>query len=1280
MGQRWTAWLKSFHYFATGSGVTEKTQKRALLLHMVGPNVQEIFETLPDRGGNGDFDKAVDALNLHFKPKANVPYERHVFRQSSQKEDETVEQFATRLRKLALTCEFGDTKDDAIRDQIIDKCKSNDLRRRFLRDKDLKLDKLLDIGRSYEAADMCAAKMERPTSLDVNRIESKGRKPQGSFKSQRYSGQGQMICSRCGRSGHTGKRCVVTKGKKCHKCHQEGHFQKCCRTKMKKDKAKQGKSKVHVLESDSESTDEHCFVIGNKLATVNVNIAGQSINLLIDSGASCNVIDSDTWKMLKTHVKMTKCDRKVYAYGAKSPLHVLGKFETDISINDQTKTAEFLVVDTKCGSILGCKTATDLNILHIGPPTSNINAVKSDNIFRQKYPELFKGIGKLNNYELTIHIDKNVKPIAQPIRRLPFKIREKVDKKLEELEAMDIIEPVSGPSHWVSPLVAVPKPNGDVRVCVDMRRANEAVQRERHPIPTVDEILHDLNEATVFSKLDLVQGYHQIILKDDGSRDITTFVTNKGLYRYKRLNFGISSASEMYQHVIEQVLHGCEGTRNISDDIIVHGKTKEEHDHRVCKVLERLKERGLTLNADKCKFSMDKLVFMGHVLSRKGIAPEKVKVEAILNAKEPENASEVRSFLGLVNFNARFIPDLSTVAEPLRRLTKNNVEFKWGPEQSKSFSLLKERLTNAETLGYFNPNAKTMVIADASPVGLGAVLVQQQNGEQRIISYASRTLTDVEKRYSQTEKEALALVWACERFSIYLIGIDFELITDHKPLEVIYGKTSKPSARIERMVLRLQPYRFTVKYKSGRSNIADPLSRLTQGQTEKSQVSKVAEEYIRFMTVNAVPGALTAHDIELESGKDPEMKLLRYAIRHNNWTDVPEYKHVRNELTFIGKLVLRGTRIVIPSSMRKCVLEIGHEGHQGIVKTKAFLRESVWWPGIDTQAERLVRQCHACQLVSQPTKPEPMSRTQLPEGPWQHLALDLMGPFPSGDHVLVVVDYYSRWYEIALLKTITSSKIINCLNKMFCTHGLPLSVTCDNAPQLVSEEMKDYLKHNGIQQHLVTPYYAQANGEVERQNRSLLKAIKTLQIEKGDWRKELDKYLLSYRATPHSCTQKSPAEMMFKRKIRTKLPYLVDIETDLIGVRDRDSSEKEKGKQYADQKRSAEPSNISSGDKVLLEQKHENKLSTRFEQEPYLVRKKIGNQVVMEGKDGGKIKRNVIHVKKYEDNVITGEQDVDRDNASTAATPVTIPVPVETNVRPKRETRRPKYLEDYVTT
>ena len=188
----------------------------------------------------------------------------------------------------------------------------------------------------------------------------------------------------------------------------------------------------------------------------------------------------------------------------------MGKFKANISINNEEKQAEFLVVNTKCGSLLGCKTAPELKILHIGPSAQTVNAVKIENEFQKKYPELSSGIGKLKDYQLKLHIDRKVKPVAQPLRRLPFRIREKVDKKLEELEAKDIID-VSGPTPWVSPLVAVPKSNNDVRICIDIRRANEAVQRERHPIPTVDELLQDFNEATVFSKLDFLSAFRTFV-------------------------------------------------------------------------------------------------------------------------------------------------------------------------------------------------------------------------------------------------------------------------------------------------------------------------------------------------------------------------------------------------------------------------------------------------------------------------------------------------------------------------------------------------------------------------------------------------------------------------------------------------------------------------------------------------------------------------------------------------------------------------------------------------
>ena len=439
--------------------------------------------------------------------------------------------------------------------------------------------------------------------------------------------------------------------------------------------------------------------------------------------------------------------------------------------------------------------------------------MKQEDIF-DKYKSCFEGLGKLKDFQLDIPIDQNVKPVAQPMRRAPFSMRDKLEQKLNELVDLDVIERAEGPTPWISPVVVVPKPNGDIRLCVDMRQANGAIVRERHPIPTVDEVLHELNGSTVFRKLDIKWAFHQVELSEV-SRPITTFATHKGLFRYKRLMFGVSCAPEMYQRVIQQVLEGCDGVRNIHDDIIVHGQTTEEHDKRLEEAMERILNRGLSLNKEKCKFHMSELEFMGHLLSAQGIGPSQAKVEAVTDARQPESAAEVRSFLGLVNISSRFTHDTATVSEPLRRLTRKDVHFSWGKEQEVAFKELKKRLAKTETLGIFDIAAKTRVITDASPVGLGAILVQEQNGEERVICYASRSLTDVEKRYSKTAKEALGIVGACERLHMYLYGTDFEILTDYKPLQVIYSKKLQPSARVNRWVLRLQPYRFTVRHIPG---------------------------------------------------------------------------------------------------------------------------------------------------------------------------------------------------------------------------------------------------------------------------------------------------------------------------------------------------------------------------------------------------------------------------------------------------------------------------------
>ena len=326
-----------------------------------------------------------------------------------------------------------------------------------------------------------------------------------------------------------------------------------------------------------------------------------------------------------------------------------------------------------------------------------------------------------------------------------------------------------------------------------MRKANTAVQRERHITPTVDEIINNLNGASVFSKLDLRSGYHQLELSPESSY-ITTFTTHKELYRYKRLIFGLSSAAEIFQHTIQNLLSGIPGAKNISDDIIVYGRTQEEHDTALQAVFQRLLESNLTLNKDKCEYNKSSIDFYGYTFSSEGISADPKKVESIQNASVPANATELRSLLGLVNYVSRFIPDYATITAPLRELTKKNAKWEWSRKHQQALDEIKKRLTSSSVMAYFDPQKKTEVVVDA-------ILAQKEPGtdQVKVVAYASRALTDTETRYSQTEKEALAIVWGCEKFHIYIYGTTFDMITDHKPLELIFNNpNSKPPARIER--------------------------------------------------------------------------------------------------------------------------------------------------------------------------------------------------------------------------------------------------------------------------------------------------------------------------------------------------------------------------------------------------------------------------------------------------------------------------------------------------
>ena len=550
-------------------------------------------------------------------------------------------------------------------------------------------------------------------------------------------------------------------------------------------------------------------------------IEDKLVNVVIDSGASCNLMSEEMFNVVTGgNARLLECNKRVYAYASVEPLQLKGMNSFNVKVPQTHKSlyTEFYVMRGNAATLLGREASELLGVLRVGVSINSCD-VKSDEmenlanlidrkaLLKTKFPKVFQGLGKLKGYQLKPHIDKNVQPVAQPVRRIPFSRRAKVTEKLEELLKLDVIEKEEGPTSWVNPLVVVEKPNGDIRICLDMRQANQAIIREKHPVPTVEETLQEVSYAKVFSKLDLNMAFHQIELHPY-SGDITTFAAPDGLYRYKRLLFGVNMATEKFQQIVWQVIKGCPGAYNLHDDLRVVGADDKEHDENLDRVMRKLEKSGLTLNYDKCDIGVNSMVYMGDVLSDEGLKVSSERVKAIVEAPTPQSQSEVRSFLGSVQFCAKFIPNFATISSPLWDLTRKDVKWQWGAKESKTFQEIKDLLTKAPVMAYHRQGATTRLTTDASPVGVGAILEhKQEDGTYRPIYYASRKLSKVEARYSQFEREALAVRWACEKFYLYLYGIKFEVCTDHKPLvTVLSAKSKPPSARIGRWLLYLQQF------------------------------------------------------------------------------------------------------------------------------------------------------------------------------------------------------------------------------------------------------------------------------------------------------------------------------------------------------------------------------------------------------------------------------------------------------------------------------------------
>lgn len=351
-----------------------------------------------------------------------------------------------------------------------------------------------------------------------------------------------------------------------------------------------------------------------------------------------------------------------------------------------------------------------------------------------------------------------------------------MEEIIDGLLKADIIERATEFSAWQSPIVVAPKRNGSLRLCVDMRKVNEAIIRQPHPFPSFEQLTTKFHGAALFSKLDIENAFHHVELQEN-SRHLTTFVTHKGTFWYKRLMFGLCNAPELFQRVMEFILTDLPGVMVYMDDVIVFGRSMLDHNENLRQVLKRFDEKGIRLNVEKCELRKTALKFLGHDLSTEGIAPEQGKIESLMKCRAPNCKEELQSFLGTVSYlGSRFIPNLATLTEPLRRLTHKGAVFSWEEVHQTAFESLKKQLSDVTMLRFFATSGKTGLFADASPYGVGAVLVQwNDKGEIRPIAFASKSLSVQDQALSQTERETIALVWRIEHFDFYLKGRKFHL-------------------------------------------------------------------------------------------------------------------------------------------------------------------------------------------------------------------------------------------------------------------------------------------------------------------------------------------------------------------------------------------------------------------------------------------------------------------------------------------------------------------------
>ena len=1077
------------------------------------------------------FESLITAIRTYLRPITNLVVERHTFFTLTQDPTETFQSYLVRLRKQVKRCDFSDTSVDTpdsqlIRDQFIRGISNNTIRETLLKESNLTLAKTEQIANCAIAAQSnCKLFATTPHTEPVLHVNSTS--PKSSFtcytcgkpghfskdcrktkRSQHYSSSLKSKCTTCNTAGHLSKDCY--KNHKCSLCSKIGHTETYCRSlKAKTHSVKSSNNCILSVSQDSST-----------LLFEKVSFYNSEANLVIDTGSSISLLSKDYISQNFLNSCCTPCTKECRVANGET-LTLTSCIKGKLTVGSKTVEAKFFVADNfEFDGLLGVDLLRQIG-LSIGSDAGIVLNIRPSIV--DEFSDIFdKPLNKciLQNVApfTMISVDSETSPKMCNVRKLSKEQESVIAQKVSDLLKDGVIRESTSP--WRHQPFCIPKDGNGWRMVINYKPINAVTLSDGYPIPPMQSIFDSIGEAKFFTNLDFSQFYHQLPLIESNIPK-TAFYANNKLYEYLRCPFGLKNAVAYCYRILNKVLEGCKGVSIYLDDVLIHGKTKAEHDDNLRAVFERIRAHGLGLNLKKCSFAKTEIKYLGFILSQGTRRPDPDRIKKLLDFPLPVSAVSLQRFIGMCGFFQNFIYNFSELIKPL--YMKLRCFSDWTDDEKSLFNELKSKISSA-LLTIPAETEELFLYTDASDNCIAGILVNKNN---QPVQFCSRMLNSAEKKYDIVEKEALAIYWSVQRCRNFLLGRTFTVFCDHKPLQFLF-RNETPSSKVLRWRLSLNEFNFHVQYLPGKQNEA-------------------ADCFSRAFLIDDLPDAITFDEVKSKQLHCKETQSMiealnkRFTMKPSVVT--PKLWSIRKQFEVKNSVLYSDNRLFVPYCLRLKVMTLAHDSHWGQEATYNHLRYNYFWPSMRNEVYSFVKNCRICSL----TKPHfhnPPLQPMITKSPFECLACDFVGPLPEFNgfkYLLVVIDYYSRYPFVFPTRNMDTSTVTEKFLEIFSQYGYPDSILSDRGTNFESEMFHNFCRSRNIKKKRTTAYHPQGNGLCERFNKTLKQQIFNLLTHKGlerrQWPKVLKEALYSYRFSVHSTTGFRPVDLFMGFQCRGRLSF-----------------------------------------------------------------------------------------------------------------------------------------------